>query len=91
MTTGSPWGHIFTGKLINRQDFIRNLMNALVFVSLIKSDNRSVLVISDEYHLALSSYSRLLLNRSPINYHVTLVFRASRALRRPKLNPNPSL
>ena len=33
----------------------------------------------------------LLLNRSPINYHVTLVFRASRALRRPKLNPNPSL
>ena len=32
---------------------------------------------------------RLLLNRSPINYHVTLVFRASRALRRPKLNPNP--
>ena len=33
----------------------------------------------------------LLLNRSPINYHVTLVFRASRVLRRPKLNPNPSL
>ena len=30
----------------------------------------------------------LLLNRSPINYHVTLVFRASRALRRTKLNPN---
>ena len=26
----------------------------------------------------------LLLNRSPLNYHVTLVFRASRALRRPK-------
>ena len=29
--------------------------------------------------------------RPSINYHVTLVFRASRALRRPKLNPNPSL
>ena len=34
---------------------------------------------------------RLLLNRSPINYQVTLVFGASRVLRRPKLNPNPSL
>ena len=33
----------------------------------------------------------LLLNRSPINCHVTLVFRASRVLLRPKLNPNPSL
>ena len=39
----------------------------------------------------IRAYFRLLLNRSPINYHVTLVFRASRALRRPKLNPNPSL
>ena len=33
----------------------------------------------------------LVLNRSPINYHVTSVFRSSWVLKRPKPNPNPSL
>ena len=42
------------------------------------------------YYTSISEVG-LLLNRSPINYHVTLVFRASRVLRKPKLNPNPSL
>ena len=59
--------------------------------------NRSPINLTDDIRLPFSLGEKRKLRAArgsgitatTINYHVTLVFRASRALRRPKLNPNP--
>ena len=70
---------------------ISSMMVVISVVEGIRDALSGALSSSAEWSRYFRHGAGLLLNRSPINYHVTLVFRASRVLRKPKLNPNPSL